>query len=117
MLAQAKGNMEEEKIYEASQFVKLALFHNPRSAEAHHLMGQIYLKNKAPRAKHMAEKELMQAVQLAPGEIDYILDLAEFYAQNALFHRCRAFLDKAQAIELRHPRAIAIRKSIKGRID
>jgi tetratricopeptide (TPR) repeat protein len=115
LLSQAKLYLIEEKVFEASQYLKLAVFHNPGLAEAHNKLGKIYEASKSPRAKHMAENELLQAVQLAPGDIDYLLDLAEFYAENKLYNRCRTCLNKAQALNIKHPRAIELRKSIKGK--
>lgn len=115
LLAQAKMYLVEEKVFEASQYLKLVVFHNPGLAEAHNKLGKIYEASKSPRAKHMAENELLQAVQLAPSDIDYLLDLAEFYAENKLYNRCRTCLNKAQALNIKHPRAIELRKSIKGK--
>lgn len=115
LLSQAKFYLVEEKVFEASQYLKLALFHNPGSAEAHNKLGKIYEASNSPRAKHMAENELLQAVQLAPADIDYLLDLAEFYANNNLYNRCRTCLNKAQALNIKHPRAVELRKSIKGK--
>ncbi|MEW5763806.1 MAG: hypothetical protein ACOYXN_05035 [Acidobacteriota bacterium] len=114
MLGLAREYLEQDQAYEASQYLKVALFHDPASAPAHFLMAKIYERNPSQRARHMAEREYLQATQLDPKNIDYLLDLAEFYKDNGLLARCRAFLDKAQAIELRHPRALSIRKAIKG---
>jgi CheY-like chemotaxis protein len=115
LLSQAKFYLVEEKVFEASQYLKLALFHNPGLAEAHNKLGRIYEASNSPRAKHMAENELLQAAQLAPTDIDYLLDLAEFYANNNLYNRCRTCLNKAQALNIKHPRAVELRKSIKGK--
>jgi CheY-like chemotaxis protein len=114
MLGLARDYLEQDQAYEASQYLKVALFHDPASAPAHFLMAKVYERNPSQRARHMAEREYLQATQLDPKNIDYLLDLAEFYKDNGLLARCRAFLDKAQAIELRHPRALSIRKAIKG---
>lgn len=111
----ARELWEQDQAYEASQYLKVALFQDPDHAPSHHLMAQIYLKNTSQKAKHMAEKELLRAAELDPKNIDYLLDVAEFYMNHNLLNRCRAFLDKAQAIELRNPRALAIRKAIKNR--
>jgi len=112
-LRRAMDCMAQERWHDASQHLRLALFHNGFSAQAHYLMAKIYEKNTNSRAKHMAEREFQRAIELDPQEIEYLLDLAEFYLNNGLFARCRAFLDKAQAISLRDPRAIAMRKRIK----
>ncbi len=71
--------------------------------------------NPSVKSKHLAEQCYQKAHQLEPGEMDFILDLAEFYANHGLYARCRTYLDKAQAIELRNPRAIGLRKAIKGK--
>jgi CheY-like chemotaxis protein len=115
MLAEAKDFLKEEKLFEADQFLKLAIFHNPKLAEAHNLLGKMHRGNKSPRAKVTAERELTEAVQLAPNEIEYILDLAEFFADNAQYTRCRQFLDRAQTLKQKHPRAQELRKAIKGK--
>ena len=61
------------------------------------------------------QKTFLIALKLDPQNLDYVLDAAEFYARHGLVQRCRTFLDRAQAIELRNPRALAIRKAIKGK--
>ena len=111
----ARHCLEEDQVYEASQYLKLALFHDPQNADGHHLLARVYELNPSGRAKHMAEKELLIALKLDPQNLDYVLDAAEFYARHGLVQRCRTFLDRAQAIELRNPRALAIRKAIKGK--
>jgi|GEM_PF-1394692 len=115
MLAQAKGFMEEEKLFEANQFLKLAIFHNPKLAEAHNLLGKMYRGNKNPRTKVLAERELTEAIQLVPTEIEYVLDLAEYYAENEQYSRARQYLDRAQTLKQKHPRAQELRKAIKGK--
>lgn len=115
LFERAQGLLDQDQVFEASQCLKLALFHDPESAPCHNLMARIHERNPAVKAKHMAEQSYQKAHQLQPDDIDYILDLAEFYANHGLYARCRTYLDKAQAIELRHPRAIAIRKAIKGK--
>ncbi|MGA9752966.1 MAG: tetratricopeptide repeat protein [Acidobacteriota bacterium] len=112
-LRRAIDCMAQEQWHDASQHLRLALFHNGFSPQAHYLMAKIYEKNTNSRAKHMAEREFQRAIELDPRDIEYLLDLAEFYLNNGLFARCRAYLDKAQAISLRDPRAIAMRKRIK----
>jgi tetratricopeptide (TPR) repeat protein len=115
MVEMARELLEQDQAYEASQYLKVALFQDPDHAPSHHLMAQVYLKNPSQKARHMAEKELLRAAELDPKNLDYLLDVAEFYMNHGLLNRCRAFLDRAQAIELRNPRALAIRKAIKNR--
>ncbi len=115
LYARAVALMEEDQVFEASQCLKLALFHDPDRAEGQNLMARIHERNPSTKSKHLAEQAYQQAYRLDPGNIDYILDLAEFYAKHGLVARCRSYLDKAQAIELRHPRALEIRKAIKGK--
>lgn len=107
--------MEQDQVFEASQCLKLSLFHDPDSAQGQSLMARIHEKNPSVKSKHLAEQAYQQAYRLDPANIDYILDLADFYARHGLVARSRTYLDKAQAIELRHPRAIEIRKAIKGK--
>ncbi len=111
----AQGLMEQDQVHEASQCLKLALFHDPGCAPCHNLMARIHELNPSVKSKHLAEQSYQKAHQLEPGEMDYVLDLAEFYAKHGLYARCRTYLDKAQAIELRNPRAIGLRKAIKGK--
>jgi CheY-like chemotaxis protein len=107
--------MEQDQAFEASQCLKVALFHDPECAPCHNLMARIHELNPSVKSKHLAEESYQKAHQLEPGEMDFILDLAEFYANHGLYARCRTYLDKAQAIELRNPRAIGLRKAIKGK--
>lgn len=58
---------------------------------------------------------MTEAVQLAPNEIEYILDLAEFFADNEQYARARQFLDRAQTLKQKHPRAQELRKALKGK--
>ena len=105
MLAQAKAFVQEEKLFEANQFLKLAIFHNPKLAEAHNMLGRMYRGNKNPRTKILAERALTEAMQLVPTDIEYVLDLAEYYAENEQYSRARQYLDRAQTLKQKHPRA------------
>ena len=115
MLAQAKEFVQEEKLFEANQYLKLAIFHNPKLAEAHNMLGRMYRGNKNPRTKILAERALTEAMQLVPTDIEYVLDLAEYYAENEQYSRARQYLDRAQTLKQKHPRAQELRKAIKGK--
>ncbi len=105
----------QEQVYECTQYLKLALFHNPGSAPCHQLMGKILATNPNARSKHQAEREFLQAVELDPWEIGYLLDLAQFYLDQGLVARCKTYLESAQKLSPKDPRVQSIRSSLRQR--
>lgn len=104
MLAKARLLYDDENFHEASQILRLSLLQDPYSHEAHCLMARIYEKSPNAKAKHMAEREFLRAVELDPWRVSYMLDLADFYARNNQAVRSAVFLKKAKAIEKKNAR-------------
>lgn len=105
--------LEQDQHYESHQYVKLSLLHNPGFAPARNLLGRLLAKGANNRAKHMAEKEFLEAVRLDPWEVTNLLDLAEFYAQVGLPARCRTYLEQAQKISPKEPRVLEIQAALR----
>ncbi|MEJ2367244.1 MAG: hypothetical protein P8Z49_02560 [Acidobacteriota bacterium] len=103
----------QKREYESSQYLRLALFHNPQSAPCHHLMGKIYTASRHPRAKYLAEKSFLDAVRLDPWELTYLIDLAYFYLHNGQVVRCRSYLERAQHLNPKDPTVGELKKALK----
>jgi len=103
----------QEQVYESTQYLKLALLHDPSLAPAHHLQGLIQSSSSAARAKHVAEKEFLEAIRLDPWEVGYLLDLAEFYLKERLPKRCQTYIEQAQKINPKEPRIAGLRAALR----
>lgn len=103
----------QDQIYESTQYLKLALLHDPGHAPAHHLNAVIQASSSAARAKHLAEKEFLEAVRLDPWEVLYLLDLAEFYIREKLPKRAHTYLELAQKINPKEPRIPPLRSALR----
>jgi len=103
----------QEQIYESTQYLKLALLHDPGLAPAHHLSAVIQATSTAARAKHVAEKEFLEAIRLDPWEITYLLDLAEFYLRERLPKRSQTYLDQAQKLNPKEPRIQSLKTALR----
>jgi len=112
MLRKARVLYDDENFHEASQILRLSLLQDPYSHQAHYLMAKIYEKSPNSRARHMAEKEFLRAVELDPWRVSYMLDLADFYARNNQAVRSAVFLKKARAIEKKNARMKALEKNL-----
>ena len=114
MVAMARQLLEEEKPFEAGQCLKLAILYNPSLALAHHLMGRVYMHLKDSRAKHMAERKFLEALQLDPRDMEIQMDLTELYLSQGLLARSRACFTRAQRLDPRHPRILDLRDALKA---
>lgn len=113
LYACARELYEEGESYQCQQYLKLSLLHDPNSAEAHNLMGVLFSKSSNSRAKHMAEKEFLDAVRLDPWETAYLFDLADFYLQVKLPKRSRTYLDQALKIAPKSERGAELQKALR----
>ncbi len=113
MVAMARDLLAEDKHFDAGQCLKLAILYDPLLADAHHLMGRVYVRLKDARAKHMAERKFLDALQLDPRNIEIHLDLTELYLSQGLVVRSRACFNRAQRMDPRHPRVLALRETVK----
>jgi tetratricopeptide (TPR) repeat protein len=113
LVAMARQLLAEEKPFDAGQCLKLAVLYDPTCAAAHHLMGRVYVHLKDSRAKHMAERKFLEAMQLDPRDIDIQLDLTELYLQQGLKARCKACFNRVQRMDPHHPRVLDLREAIK----
>jgi DNA-binding response OmpR family regulator len=107
--------MEEEEYHQASQYIKLALFYNPLDAHYHFLQGRLLALMQSPKAKYQAEKSFLRAIELDAFTVEYRLDLARLYLTLDLLTRCRATLDKIQALDPKNADLVELRKMLKQR--
>jgi len=115
LVAMARQLLADEKPYDAGQCLKLAILYDPALATARHLMGKVYMQLKDSRAKHMAERKFLEAIQLDPRDIEMHIDLTELYLNQGLMARCKACFTRAQRMDPHHPRVLDLRDAIKAR--
>jgi DNA-binding NarL/FixJ family response regulator len=113
LVAMARQLLEEDKPYDAGQCLKLAVLYDPTCAAAHHLMGKVYMNLKDTRARHMAERKFLEAMQLDPRDMEIQLDLTEFYLKQGLKARCKACFTRVQRMDPHNPRVLELREAIK----
>lgn len=105
----------EQQFYECTQYLKLALFYDPGQAGCYHLLGRAMASAPDARGKHAAEKAFLQAVNLDPWEITYLLDLSQFYLDEGLLARCATYLEAAHKINPKEPRLKELMGALKER--
>jgi tetratricopeptide (TPR) repeat protein len=115
LLARAKELYDEGMTYEALQHLNLAVFHHAELAEAHNMIARILMMKPNQKSLFQAQSAFLQAVHLAPGNIDYLLDAADFFCKQGLFNRCRGFLDRAWEIDPKNPRLVALFESLRAK--
>lgn len=116
LLAKAKAVMEEDgQPYDALQLVNLALFHDPGLAEGHNFLAKILERKPGQKAQYQVQAEYLKAIELAPKNIDYILDLADFFLRAGQLARCRSYLDKVWYLDSRNERRRALFQAYKAR--
>ncbi len=113
LVAMARQLLGEDKPFDAGQCLKLAVLYDPTCAPAHHLMGKVYMNLKDTRARHMAERKFLEAMQLDPRDMEIQLDLTEFYLKQGLKARCKACFTRVQRMDPHHPRVLELRDAIK----
>ena len=95
--------------------LKLAILYDPTLASARHLMGKVYMQLKDSRAKHMAERKFLEAIQLDPRDIEMQIDLTQLYLNQGLMARCKACFTRAQRMDPHHSRVLDLRDAIKAK--
>jgi len=83
----------------ASEAARKAIELNPSSAEAHHLLGRIYFKDKKPA---QAVEAFTRALKLKPAYPDALNDLAEVYRIQGKSAEAEQALTRAIEIDPRH---------------
>ncbi|MCI4398460.1 MAG: hypothetical protein JHC34_06430 [Acidobacteria bacterium] len=111
----AQELFEGQQLYECTQYLKLALFYDPGRADCYHLLGKAMASAPDARGKHAAEKAFLQAVNLDPWEVTYLLDLSQFYLDEGLLARCATYLEAAQKINPKEPRLKELFRALKER--
>ncbi len=111
----AQELFDQEQFYECTQYLKLALFYDPGYAGCYHLLGRAMASVPEARGRHAAEKAFLQAVQLDPWEISYLIDLAGFYLNAGLLARCATYAEAAQRINPKDPRVKELQASLRAK--
>lgn len=107
--------MQEEEYHQAAQYVKLALFYNPLSPVYHFLQGRLLALMQSPRAKHMAEKALLRAIELDSFSVEYKVEICRLYLGLGLTTRCRVQIEKIQALDPKCPELAELKKAVRER--
>jgi tetratricopeptide (TPR) repeat protein len=106
----AEQKYEEGFYYEATTLCRRAIANNPAEAKYYLLMAHAYSKH--PRFVKDAEIAYQKAVDLDNWNVEYRLELAEFYVDQGLSMRAFNEVKKILQLNPQHARALELHKQI-----